>query len=332
MKTKTIIIAMGLMILIIALAFLYSLSKNITGHAIEANKVKIGYLPVVQGLPVYMAIEKGYFKDAGLEVEAVKFDSPNQIVDALLQGNLDFGSPSTALGITGVADYKNPGKLKIYAVSGGTKLRPNENLMIPIDSNLSSIKDLKGKRLGILAGTIQWRTITREILAQNGLDMDKDVIIVELATPVQVQALASKQIDALLCLEPIPTIIKEKGIGKELIHGPAEEYISDPFYAGAGVVNVKFSKDNPKTTKKVIEIIDKTIDEINSDPNNARQYLKGYTSLDENLVIKAPMSIFKPVNKLTSEDKESIQKFYDIFTKYKVVDGKIEFEKMMYSM
>jgi NitT/TauT family transport system substrate-binding protein len=212
MKTIT-KITLGIIFVLLVLILIFSFNFNkLTGHVVKENtKVRIGYLPIVQGLPLYMAIEKGYFKDSGIDVEAIKFDSPNQIVDALMQNNLDFGSPidnsddyitsksefsnktiskkgdlikeivySTALGITGVADYKNPGKLKIYAVAGGTEEVPNENLMVPIDSNLTSIKDLKGKKLGILAGTIQWRTITREVLAQNGLDMDKDVTIVEL--------------------------------------------------------------------------------------------------------------------------------------------------------
>ncbi len=45
-------------------------------------KVKIGYLPAAQALPVFVAMEKGYFKEAGLDVEAVKFDAPNQIIDS----------------------------------------------------------------------------------------------------------------------------------------------------------------------------------------------------------------------------------------------------------
>ncbi|HIH47711.1 TPA: ABC transporter substrate-binding protein, partial [Candidatus Woesearchaeota archaeon] len=125
--------------------------------------IRIGDLPVVHGLPLYVALEKGYFEQEGLQVERVRFDAPNQIIDALLQDKIDLGSPSLALGITGIANSKNPGKLKIYAVSGGSDANPNENLLVPLDSTINSIEDLKGKKLGILGGTIQWRTITREL-------------------------------------------------------------------------------------------------------------------------------------------------------------------------
>src|SRR3989344_803669 len=86
----------------------------------ERTDVKIAYLPVTQGLPLYLAIEKGYFKDAGIDVEAIRVDSPNLILNMLVSGQVDFGAPSTAAGITAVAEYANPGKLKIFAVGGSS--------------------------------------------------------------------------------------------------------------------------------------------------------------------------------------------------------------------
>ncbi len=293
--------------------------------------VKIGYLPVVQGLPLYLALEKGYFKEAGLNVQVTKMDAPNQLIDALMQEQLDFGPPSIAMGITGVADYKNPDKLKIYAVGGGTKDFPNENLLVPIDSTLTKISDLKGKKLGILAGTIQWRSIAKYILEKNNLQADTDVTLVELSPSIQIQALASKQIDALLALEPTATIAEDQGVGKILFQAPAEQFISDPFYPGAGVVNTKFASQYPQVTKQIISIMERAIKEINADQNSARKYLKNYTPLTDETIAKVPISIFKTVTDLTDADKENIQKFLDIFTHYQVVDGKIDFNHLLLS-
>jgi NitT/TauT family transport system substrate-binding protein len=314
---------------ILAAASLLVVGSNPPAH-IEATKIRVGYLPLIHGLPLYYATEKEYFKDAGLDVELIKFESPNQIIDALLQNNLDLGSTSTPLGITGIADYKNPGKLKIYAASGGDLDNPAEILLVSPDSNISSIGDLKGKKLGILGSSIQWRTIVRYMLDRNDLEMDKDVIIVELAPSLQVQALASKQIDALLALEPIATIAKEKGVGKESIRGPVEKIISNPFYGGAGVITEKFASENPNTTIKIIGIIARSIKEIDKNPEAAKPYLKGYTSLTDDLVNKVPIAIIKMCESLTEDDVNSIQKFYDIFTLYKVVDGKIDFNKISF--
>ncbi len=333
MKQQNVFITLGI-IVVIAIAitgcFLVNTATKNAEVKEEVTKVRIGNLPVIHGLPLYVALEKGYFKEAGIEVELVKFEAPNQIIDALLQDQIDFGDGSTALGIAGIANFKNPGKILVWGVAGEIDDNAGHNLIIPISSTLTSIKELKGKRLGINAGTIQWRTITREILAQNSLDMDKDVTIVELAPSVQVQAIASNQVDALLALEPQPTIAIAKGVAKLWIKAPAKQMIVDPFYGGAGVVRSKFAQENPETTKKVIQVFEKTIKEINQNPNAYRKYLKGNTPLTGELITKVPLVDFKLCNDLDERDVQSIITFYSLFTKYRVIDGTINIDELLY--
>ncbi len=329
MKNKTTWI-LGIIIILLFAGIVWHSSSDKSATE-ETNKVRIASLPNTQGLPVYLAIEKGYFKNAGLDVELIRFESPNQIIDALLQGNVDFSHPGGAMGIVAIADYKNPGKLKIYAAAGEDTNVQNDALLVRNDSQIESVKDLKGKKLGIMAGTIQWQTIARELLDQNDLTYDKDVKIVEIALGLQAQALASGEVDAILTVEPIPTVIKAKGIGKELISFVAAKSIANPFYAGAGIVRVDFAKENPDTTKKVLDVISMAVDEVNEDPDAARQYLKGYTQLDDDTIAKAPIVLYRMYNDFTENDINAVQKFYDIFTKWEVVNGKLDFKQLIYS-
>jgi NitT/TauT family transport system substrate-binding protein len=296
----------------------------------ETIKVRMGSLPVVHALPVYLAIEKGYFKDAGINIELVKLEAPNQIIDGIMQGQLDFTSTSGAAGISAVADYKNPGKLKVYALSGGTIDNPNDAILIPSDSNITSIKELKGKKLGIIGGSLQWKLLSQYLLEQNELVADKDITIVELALSTHVTAIASKQVDALLTLEPsISTIIKS-GVGKILVNGPFENTLSNPFYPGAGIVSTQFSEEHPNTTAKVIEIINRANKEIQSNPSAARQYLKGYTPLKDDLIAIVPLPLIKTCGEINSNDINGLQTFYDIFQKYNAIDGKLSAQKILY--
>lgn len=309
----------------------YFIHYRMAGAQNETIKVRIANLPVVQGLPAYLAMEKGYFKEVGLDVELVKFEAPNQIIDALLQGQVDLTSPSGAMGITGIADFKNPGKLKIYAAGGGDSVIQNDAILVKNGSPIKTWPDLRGKKLGIVAGSIQWRTIARDILVKNNLVADQDVMLVELALGLQVQALATGQIDALLGIEPIPTIVKVKGIGNEIVDHLTTKYIADPFYAGAGIVRVDFAKQNPKTTQKVLAVLGRAITEINQNPEAARPYLKGYTALDDIAIAQVPISRFKFYSEFTPDDINAVQKFYDVFFNFKVVDGRMDFQKLLYS-
>jgi NitT/TauT family transport system substrate-binding protein len=328
MQNKTII---SLVVVVLVIGGVWYFTSNKQEAKLETTKVKIASLPNVQGLPVYVAIEKGYFKDAGLDVELVKFEAPNQIIDALLQGQVDLAHPGGATGIAGIADFKNPGKLKIYALAGGdASTIQNDAIVVKKDSPLKTIQDLKGKKLGIMAGTIQWQTIAREILDKNNLVYDKDVKIVEIALGLQAQALATGDIDAALIIEPVPTVVKAKGIGQELIPFAAAKYIANPFYAGAGIIRTDFAKENPNTTKKVMDAIAKAMKDIRENPDADRQYLKGYTQLDDTTIANAPILLFKMYNEFDDKDITETQKFYDIFTKWGVVNGKMDFKQLIY--
>ncbi len=308
-------------------------SCTLTGNVSPATeKVKIAYLPVVHSLPLYVALEKGYFKDEGLEVETIKFEAPNQIIDALLSGQVDIGAPGTAAGITAVSQSKKPNSLRIFAVSGierGKTGTRNEAFLVPNNSAIASITDLKGKRLGILPG-IQWRTISKHLLGQNGLSIDTDVTLVELAVPLQAQALASGQVDALLAIEPVPTIVVSKNIGRILIESPVGS-IADPIYTGVGDVSVSFEQAHPATVQKVLRAFAKATQEIMRDPDAARPYLKGYTPLDDSLIQQVPMLTWKMRSEMTPNDVAGLQKFFDIFTEHGVIDGRMDAEQLLIS-
>lgn len=327
MNKKT-IIGLIIAVLVVGGVWYFASQKDKIGP-LETTKVTIANLPIVQGLPLYLAIEKGYFKQAGLDVEMVRFEAPNQIVDAILNGQVDFTSPSGAMGILGIADFKNPGKIKIYAAAGGDDIIQNDAILVKKDSAIKNIQELKGKKLGILPG-IQWRTIAQHILQQNNLAAD-DVTLVELAVGLQAPALVSGEIDALLGVEPTPTIIKAKGIGTELVSMATTKYVANPFYGGAGAIRTEFASQNPNTTKKVLEVFQRAIKEINGNPDAARQYLKGNTPLDDSAIAQVPISRFRMYNDLTPNDINAVQKFYDIFSSFKVVDGKMDFQKLLYS-
>lgn len=324
--SKKIFLSATVVIVVLAAFFVF---KGIGSSTADANpKVRIANLPITEGLPLYIAIEKGYFKDAGLDIEYIRFDAPNQIIDAVMSDQVDIVSPSGAMGISAVADSKNPGKLKIYAASGGTKAFPLNGLFVGNDSSIKSIEDLKGKKLGILPG-IQWRTIATEILSQHGLNAGTDVLLVELAPGLHATALASKEIDTVLTLEPGPTIIREKKLGTELAPTPTQN-IADPFFAGAGIINTNFLNKHPDAARKVLEVLSRANAELRENPDASRQYLKNYTALTDDLISKVNLPVIKMWNEITSEDIKAIKDFHSIFYKHNVVDKPLDIEALLY--
>ena len=338
MNMKNKVIFGVLVVIVIALGGFVSI-KNINSNSnlasvIGANqntdtiKIKVADLPVVHALPLYVAMEKGYFEEVGLDMEHVKLDSPNVIIDALLSGQVDMTSPSGAMGIAGIASFRQPGVLEIYASTGGDENQRSESLMTTQEGDINSFADLKGKKMGILPG-IQWRTISKHLLSAHGLEADKDVMLVELAPGLQVGALASSQIDVLLAIEPMTTIAEKAGM-KEVVKSPNLEAIANPFYPGAGVVRTDFANENPEAVEKFMDVIEKAIEDIKQDPDEARTYLSGYTPLDDELIKIAPIMLTKLYKEFTEEDLVAIEKFHQVFTTHGVIKGEIDTRGIIY--
>jgi NitT/TauT family transport system substrate-binding protein len=286
-------------------------------------RVVIADLPIAQALPLYVAMERGYFDEAGIVVERIRMDSPAQIVDGLLSGRVDMAIDA-ATGIVAVAEAKIPGRLKIFMLAGGTASVRNDSILVPNDSSLSFVTDLRGGTLGVLPG-IQWRAIAAHVLSKNDLTVGEDVTLVEIAPGLQIQALASKQIDALLAVEPIPTVILGQGIGKEIMLSPTAIYVADPFFGGAGVVSDSFRAKHPQTVTAVIEVLKRAVEDIRLDPAGVRPYLTKYTALSDVVSNDVPLPIFVMKNELTDTDQQSLQAFINVFTELgllaQTVDG-----------
>ena len=221
------------------------------------EKVVFAWLPTMQTMAFYVAQEEKLFEKAGIEVEAVRFEAPNQIIDALVSGRADVGAPGTAAGITVLAEDRFPGTFKVFGLQGGSikEGRVNDGLIVIDGSAINGFAGLRGKTLGHLPG-IQWRTISRYMVGKAGLDPDKDVRLVELAVGLQVPAVLSGSVDATLSLEPVGSIATALGGVKRAVTNPCEAVIADPFYSGASVLTTKFIAERPAAARKVVMILD----------------------------------------------------------------------------
>ncbi len=75
-------------------AALVALGAPAMVRAQATPKIRIGFWPVALALPFFVAIEKGYFKEAGLDVEPLKFASAQQVMEAMLSGRAAKAAPT----------------------------------------------------------------------------------------------------------------------------------------------------------------------------------------------------------------------------------------------
>jgi NitT/TauT family transport system substrate-binding protein len=296
----------------------------------ELEKVTASWLPIMQTMAYYVALEEGLFEKAGIEINSVRFGNPNQIIDSLVSGQADFGPPGAAAGIAMLAESRFPGTFKVFGLQGGSIELGfiNDGLIVANDSDIKSFKDLKGKTIGTVPG-VQWQTIVRHIVRLNGLDPDKDTRVTAISVPLQVASVASGSVDATLSLEPVGSIADATGAAKRAMVNPVGQFIADPFYSGAAVLTTKFINERPEVARKVVEVLDEATRLANEDFDKYRKILPIYTAIKPEQLNYIQKPYLRSFSDLNETDLASYQAFVDVFEKEGVLKEPIDVKTKM---
>jgi NitT/TauT family transport system substrate-binding protein len=133
-----------------ALVGMLALSASAVARAEEPLKAKVGVLRLQSSAPVFIAQEKGYFREVGLDVELKFFDAAQPIAVATTSGDVDFGITAFTAGL-----YNLAGKGTLKVIGGMSREKAGYPLIGYFASNkayaagLKTPKDLAGKRVAV---------------------------------------------------------------------------------------------------------------------------------------------------------------------------------------
>ena len=185
----------------------------------EPAAVRVGVVSASSDAPFFIADKKGYFKQEGLDVKFVMFNSGAQMVAPLGAGQLDVGGGSASAGLYNAVSRGID--IKIVADKGSTPpgygyqpLLVRKDL---VDSGrFKTLKDLKGMKIaGSAPGSASTSTLN-EVLKSVGLKTS-DVERIFMAFPQHVMALQNKAIDAAMTTEPSATLAVQSGAALRVV-------------------------------------------------------------------------------------------------------------------
>ena len=303
--------------LILALAVI--VNAVIAVPAFAADKVAMGWLPATDALPFFVALEEKSFEKVGIEVVNQRFTSPTALVDALVSNQIDVGPYGTAPGIALVAEAQNPGSLKLFGLSGGIADTEyvNSTLLVKKGSPIHDFADLKGKKIGHMPG-IQWRTNTKYILRNAGVDPDKDVVLTELALNVQIPAVVSGAVDALIAIEPMGSMAIAAGDVQPIVVNVGAKFVTNPWFGGGAAITTKFMKERPEVARRVLLVLREATDKIQANFDQYRPLLAKYVGVPEASLPAVKKLVFRNERDVDERDLKSMQNVLDMFYREKL--------------
>ena len=291
------------LIIIIILAFvgLWGCSPGGPEKSVKPSAViQFGTLPVIQALPLFVAAEKGYFQEAGINVELVPFNSAMEKDVALSAGQISgyFGDMITPMVLTA-----NGTLVKIVATYFNIK---NEQRMFAI---LASPKYPKKDLQGIAAAGVACSSNTMleylmtRLLGKQGIAADKINLVEVKSIPIRLQMLMSDQVSAAILPEPLVTLAEMKG---------ARVMIDD---AGTGisatvlVFSDQFIAKNPEIVKTFLKVVQRANDFINQNPDQVRPIMNRECKIPEPLQQSFTIPNFPKLNIPRTEEVMDIYKW-----------------------
>ena len=299
-------------------------------RAQSGPKIRIGYWPIAAGLPFYAAIEKGYFKEAGLDVEALRFAGAQQVMEAVLSDRADGTSNGTGSANIAIGELAAPGTFKIFCANPSNVKNVLDEIIVPAASPAKTLADLKGKRIGSGPG-IQNVTLAKTVLERGGAT---GATVVELPIGQHVAALAAGQLDGCYTLEPTGTIGRLNGTTRVLEAGVISKYVLGdamaPWFGGSASLSSAFIKKHPEEAKKFIAAYGKGVAYVRAQNVEARQYLKGYTAIEGALTAEVPLAAYMKYNEFKPSDVAHFQKFFDLFSEKGIFSSRLMVDSMLY--
>src|SRR6266540_1886432 len=236
--------------------------------------VTLDTLPIANGFPLDLGIQKGFFANHGIEIKKTVLQSGNDIVLALANNNGDIGY----IGYVPAIIARTQGiKLQIVSASDveGTGESDNwQNIMVKGNSSIRSPQDLAGKTIAVNALKGVGEVMIKAALKKVGVDPNSPRLVA-LPFPTMRSALQNGQVDAFWAPEPFMTqALNLDNARIVMAPGPV---LGKYWPIGTYVAQESWIRSNAALAAKFRTAINRSLAYAQSHPQEARELLPAGT-------------------------------------------------------
>ncbi len=307
-----------------------ALGATASGGAAAQDKVSVGVFPVSSSLPYFVALERGFFREQGIEPEMTKLMGGPPNVAAMMTNQIEVSAVLVTLeGLN--ANVKKPGVAMYISLNSQTKVWKMEQFVVRNGFKAETIADLKGAKLLSAPGPANLNT-AKAILARNGLK-DGDYTIDQLDMGQHVNAMTAGTFDGGYTLEPNASMMIKAGVARSLEAGVISKYIlgdekADAFAAGCAMTS-DFIAKRSEVARRFAAAWRKAIDFINKNPDEARKYLAKNTFTPDNVVDMVSMLGYVMAGDMSARQISDLQQLADFGNSIGVVPEKLDVTKVL---
>jgi NitT/TauT family transport system substrate-binding protein len=236
-------------------------------------KLNVATTPNDSGAEVYYAVDMGFFKKAGFDVEITTLNNGGIIAAGVAAGTFDVAQ--AALSSVASAHERGVNFIVIAPAALYVAERPTSGLIVAKDSPFKTAKDLNGKTIAV-NGLFNVTQVGPEAwIEQNGGDL-ATVKFIEMPFADMPGALATGRIDAAQISEPALDAATKTG---SRLFAPAYDAISKRFLLAGWFATTAWADAHPDLARKFNAVMVETARWANANPQLSAKILEKYTKL-----------------------------------------------------
>lgn len=252
---------------------------HVSAQELEQTELSLHYQNNNVFVPLSVALEKGWFEEAGFsKVDTKSFTAGALAGEALLAGEISAWMPGNVPVIS-----MRHNALPVVVV--GNIVSVYEKMVVRPDANVTKPEDLYNIRIGLLEGSTA-SAVLSNLADHYGLDASR-LTTVNLPPPEQVTSLVANEVQAIIVWEPFATQARKEVDGSFLVADNVSQFEQDkgqPLVVSHTLVPIVFSEDfvkaNPNTARTVVEVINRATEWV-LDPANKEEAIKLHAKVSE---------------------------------------------------
>lgn len=286
----------------------------------EGANLRIAAQPYPLYSSVYVAYELGYleeeFEAIGATFDWTEFNSGPLVNEAVAAGEADMGFMADLPAIIA----KSSGQ-EIEVVSNVAYGEKGLAVLVKSDSELSSVADLKGKKIAYATGSYAQHLLAL-LLDQEGLTLD-DVESINLSAADQPAALANGEVDAIVIWEQYISMLTSEGTAKVLADGTGIKKGNMVTY-----FVTSYAEEHPLVVQAYIKALNRADELIASDPETAAAAIAEDFGVDEELMVKI-LANFTYDTALTEDDIAEITKVKNFSLEAEIISNDFDIDSFI---
>jgi NitT/TauT family transport system substrate-binding protein len=279
--------------------------------------VPFAYQPFGSNLTFFVAVDRGFFKKRGIDIQPEKIISANDAANAVVTARVA-GNATVPLNVLLNIEENEPGTMKILMVKATSSKQWSDYLLVKKGSKIKSVADLKGRKVGGYPGSAQ-QTILKLVLGK--FMPEKDILTVELPPGTQLQALDSGQVAAMIAYDELAEAALSTGVAQVLEEDPIGKHIIDPLYGFPYVLSTQYAREHPGVARKLRDAMYEAADFIQTNDKEAREIMAKWVGTKPEIAAK--VRLWNQV-KAEDVDRKALQRLADIFYQNGVTKKRID--------